>query len=400
MLSRYIPGKGLVTCAPNPCPVEIGDTGPPGPTGSTGPTGTRGNIGPPGDTVNTGLTGSTGTTGPTGFTGYTGDTGPQGGQGPPGPDGPEGVTGQPGIDGTATNTGPTGVTGATGATGPTGLPGSATNTGPTGVTGPTGPTGANGPPGVGPIGPTGPTGLGVTGPKGDTGFTGFTGVTGPTGPRGPAGAIGNIGPTGVPGPTGAIGPTGITGPEGCLGSLTLDYGTASFSISSQAQDTLVVYKIATTLNSASNTAWLQGYDISNAYAISPYMEPNPAPSSTWQIVAPVYAVSALSNATISFWYYSSIIDDGIPECVDSEDITITLTGAGQTAFLDPDNSYRFSNASGAPRPLRVYYGTNPATNYAPFYDNTLGVGEAWPIAVIVGSNIPAWLRGATRYLTQ
>ena len=76
MLVRYVPGRGLETCAPNVYPGPAGPQGPTGPTGATtGPTGPTGFTGLSGTATNTG---NTGNTGPTGFRGNTGPTGPSG----------------------------------------------------------------------------------------------------------------------------------------------------------------------------------------------------------------------------------------------------------------------------------------------------------------------------------
>jgi hypothetical protein len=82
-LSQYVPGVGLVSCAPNILPGLPGSQGPAGPGGPTGLTGSQGPagiagaaefIGPRGDTGPTGVTGPTGLlgTGPTGAQGLAG----------------------------------------------------------------------------------------------------------------------------------------------------------------------------------------------------------------------------------------------------------------------------------------------------------------------------------------
>ena len=84
ILSRYTPGVGVTTCAPNFC---AGPAGPQGPAGGVGPTGTQGFqglTGPAGFATNTGPTGTQGPQGNQGFTGPVGINGTQGNQGPAG----------------------------------------------------------------------------------------------------------------------------------------------------------------------------------------------------------------------------------------------------------------------------------------------------------------------------
>jgi len=59
-LSKYIPGVGLITIAPNTVVGPQGPAGPQGDQGLTGATGPTGPIGIPGYATNLGPTGSTG----------------------------------------------------------------------------------------------------------------------------------------------------------------------------------------------------------------------------------------------------------------------------------------------------------------------------------------------------
>ena len=68
ILSRYTPGVGVTTCAPNFC---AGPAGPQGPIGGVGPTG-AGSTGSQGPTGPQGIQGAMGGTGGGGATGYYG----------------------------------------------------------------------------------------------------------------------------------------------------------------------------------------------------------------------------------------------------------------------------------------------------------------------------------------
>lgn len=154
MLSRYIPGQGVVSLGvQDKAAIAVGATGP------------RGLPGPPGPATTIGATGS---------------------EGPIGPPGPRGFQGEKGEKGDIGYTGPSGETGPIGPRGPRGD---------IGFSGPEGKKGASGP--TGPIGPSGPSGeRGIQGEKGDVGSTG------PQGPPGPATTIGATGATGPVVPTG------------------------------------------------------------------------------------------------------------------------------------------------------------------------------------------------------
>lgn len=151
MLSRYIPGQGMISLGvQDKAAIAVGATGPrglqgpPGPAttiGATGPEGPHGPNGPPGprgekgDIGYTGPPGETGPSGPRGPRGDIGYSGPEGKQGPSGPIGPSGPKGESGIQGER------GEKGDLGPTGPQGPPGPATTIGASGATGPIVPTG-------------------------------------------------------------------------------------------------------------------------------------------------------------------------------------------------------------------------------------------------------------------
>lgn len=143
MLSRYIPGQGMVSVGvQDKQAIAVGATGPRGPPGPPGPATTIGSTGPEGPS------GPSGPPGPTGVKGEKGDTGCMG------PSGPQGIQGEKGFRGYP---GPIGDTGCIGPSGPIGPKG---DTGPEGPSGPSGPPGPEGPPGpattIGATGATGP----------------------------------------------------------------------------------------------------------------------------------------------------------------------------------------------------------------------------------------------------
>ncbi len=170
-----------------------------------------------------------------------------------------------------------------------------------GLGGPAGPDGPPGPPG--PAGPAGPAGIG---PPGFAGERGPKGDPGPPGPEGPQGIQGLQGPQGLQGTQGTQGPKGPPGPAGAYGQKT-DLGRKEHRVSvgsglvatavascERASDLLV------TGGCYADPPWLALLLASRPLAITDTATPaawrcdfkNASPSSTIEIVAEAYCVSA------------------------------------------------------------------------------------------------------------
>lgn len=114
---------------------------------------------------------------------------------------------------------------------------------------------------TGPQGPVGPKGDAGTpgGPQGDPGPAGPQGIPGPTGAQGATGPIGPQGVQGAPGATGPLGPQGPPGP-GYIAtsgtSLTIGFGTKTFTTQPG-----LAYTVGARARAASNgtpTTWMEG----------------------------------------------------------------------------------------------------------------------------------------------